>query len=114
VISNLLVNAIQSMPDGGAVRVDVGRASVGRPEADDATPLSAVRVRISDEGLGIAAEDLPHVFEPFFTTKDVGSGTGLGLSIVYGILQDHGGWIEVDSEPGRGSRFTFYLPEAES
>ena len=111
VISNLLMNAIQSMPAGGTARVEVGGARVTPPNADGDSPMPAVRVTVSDQGQGITEEDLPHVFEPFFTTKDVGSGTGLGLSIAYGIIQDHGGWIDVESEPGQGSRFTFYLPD---
>ena len=68
-------------------------------------------VSVQDQGHGVAGEHLPHLFEPFFTTKDVGEGTGLGLSVSYGIAQDHGGWIDVSSEPGQGSRFTLYLPQ---
>ncbi|MEO6419952.1 MAG: ATP-binding protein, partial [Polyangiaceae bacterium] len=70
-----------------------------------------LRLSVRDRGTGIAAENLPHVFEPFFTTKDVGEGTGLGLSVTYGIMSDHGGWIEVESEPGRGSCFSLYFPD---
>ncbi len=114
VFSNLLMNAIQAMPDGGRVRIEVERASVTPPDASDGARLSAVRVVVTDQGQGITEDNLPHVFEPFFTTKDVGRGTGLGLSIVYGIVQDHGGWIDVNSEAGQGSRFTFYLPEDEA
>jgi signal transduction histidine kinase len=66
---------------------------------------------VQDEGEGIPAENLPHIFEPFFTTKEVGKGTGLGLSISYGIVEEHGGWIEVQSKPGEGSCFTVCLPE---
>lgn len=110
VLTNLLMNAIQAMPDGGAVRISVS-AVRGRPPGEEAPEASYVRVAVEDEGAGIAAENLPHVFEPFFTTKDVGSGTGLGLSIVHGILEDHRGWIQVESETGSGSRFTFHLPE---
>jgi two-component system, NtrC family, sensor kinase len=63
--------------------------------------------------VGIAPDALAHIFEPFFTTKDVGEGTGLGLSVCHGIVQEHRGWITVDSTPGRGSRFSVYLPAAE-
>jgi signal transduction histidine kinase len=67
-------------------------------------------VEVRDEGVGIAAENVWRLFEPFFTTKEVGEGTGLGLSIAYGIVQEHGGWIDVTSRPGEGSRFTVFLP----
>ncbi|MCH8963235.1 MAG: two-component sensor histidine kinase, partial [Bacteroidetes bacterium] len=67
-------------------------------------------IRISDNGVGIPEEHLSKLFNPFFTTKPVGQGTGLGLSISYGIIQKHGGCIEVDSEVGRGTTFTIYLP----
>jgi signal transduction histidine kinase len=69
-----------------------------------------VRLDVVDEGSGIASEVLPHIFEPFFTTKGVGEGTGLGLSVSYGIVRDHGGWIAVDTAPGKGSRFSVFLP----
>jgi signal transduction histidine kinase len=68
-------------------------------------------VAVADQGEGIAAEYLEQIFEPFFTTKDVGEGTGLGLSIAYGIVEEHGGWIEVTSELGQGSCFTVFLPQ---
>jgi signal transduction histidine kinase len=70
-------------------------------------------VEFHDTGTGIAEEDLPRIFDPFFTTKAVGQGTGLGLSISYGIVDSHGGWIEVESEVGRGSTFTVMLPVAD-
>ena len=69
-----------------------------------------VRLDVVDEGSGIAADVLPHIFEPFFTTNGIGEGTGLGLSVSYGIVRDHGGWIAVDTAPGKGSRFSVYLP----
>jgi signal transduction histidine kinase len=65
-----------------------------------------------DEGEGIPEDHLSHIFEPFFTTKDVGEGTGLGLSVAYGIVRDHGGWIDVQSEVGKGTEFRVYLPLA--
>ena len=68
-----------------------------------------MRIDVQDEGVGILEEHVAHVFEPFFTTKDVGSGTGLGLAVAYGIVRDHGGWIEVETEPGRGSLFRVFL-----
>ena len=77
---------------------------LGGPEAE------WVRMDVMDEGEGISPETLPRVFEPFFTTKDVGEGTGLGLSVSYGLIRDHGGWISVSSEPGRGSCFSIFLP----
>jgi len=67
-------------------------------------------IAVADEGRGIAPEDLGRIFDPFFTTKGVGEGTGLGLAVSYGIVRDHGGAIEVASEPRRGSRFTVALP----
>ena len=78
--------------------------SVNRPEGEH------VRIEVSDRGSGIAPELLANIFDPFFTTKQVGQGTGLGLSVAYGIVSEHGGWIDVDSEPGRGSRFRICLP----
>ena len=65
---------------------------------------------VIDHGEGMAPEIIDQIFEPFFTTKQVGEGTGLGLSIAYGIVQEHGGWIDVRSEPGKGSCFSVYLP----
>ena len=109
-LTNLIVNGMQAMKQGGVLRVRLGReralppADLGGPEAE------WVRLDVRDEGEGIAPEVLPHVFEPFFTTKDVGEGTGLGLSVSYGLIRDHGGWISVSSEPGRGSCFSIFLP----
>jgi len=69
-----------------------------------------VAINIKDEGEGIPGNNINHLFEPFFTTKSVGQGTGLGLSIAYGIIQEHGGWIDVKSKVGQGSCFTIYIP----
>ena len=107
VISNLVLNAIQAMPSGGTVRVKTGIAT--RRDAD-AIAHQFGSVTVADEGTGIAPRDLTKIFDPFFTTKGVGEGTGLGLSVSYGIVQDHGGSIEVASEQGRGTTFTVLLP----
>jgi signal transduction histidine kinase len=110
VVTNILVNAVQSMPHGGEVSVvldEQGRRPADAPQSPQGNYLA---IAIRDQGVGIPPEHLEHVFEPFFTTKEVGEGTGLGLSIAYGIVQDHGGWIEVASEVGKGSCFTVYLP----
>ena len=98
VVMNLVMNAIDACPEGGTVTV--------RTRAED----DGVRLDVVDTGSGIPPEIRERIFDPFFTTKPVGVGTGLGLSISYGIVQDHGGKIEVDSTPGQGSRFTVRLP----
>jgi len=116
VLMNLGVNARDAMPNGGTLRLrtenvvlDSARAS----EAVDLAPGAYVRILIEDTGTGIDPSVLPHIFEPFVTTKPQGLGTGLGLSTVYGIIEQTGGTIRVDTTPGRGSRFSVYLPRAE-
>ncbi|MCK4535335.1 MAG: hypothetical protein KAT81_07340, partial [Syntrophobacterales bacterium] len=88
----------------------------GQAETDRICLLAStktVKITISDTGKGIDKAYLPHVFEPFFTTKDPGQGTGLGLSIAYGIMQRHDGFIDVESESGKGTTFTIFLPALE-
>ena len=104
VVTNLVMNAIQSQPSGGIVRLQVER----RKDAGGEQVLLTVR----DEGSGMSEETKVRIFEPFFTTKGVGEGTGLGLSVVYGIIQEHGGTIGVDSAPGEGTTITVCLPFA--
>jgi signal transduction histidine kinase len=105
VLNNIVLNAIQATPAGGEVRV---RCEVRPGRARGGHHVAAMM--IADTGTGIPTEALPHIFDPFFTTKDVGGGAGLGLSVTYGIVQDVGGRIEVDSRAGEGSTFTVLLP----
>jgi signal transduction histidine kinase len=81
------------------------------PAEDGRGEQACLCIEVRDEGAGITSDALAHIFEPFFTTKDVGEGTGLGLSVAYGIVKDHGGWIDVSSRLGAGSVFTVWLPE---
>ncbi|MFH0899976.1 MAG: ATP-binding protein [Pseudomonadota bacterium] len=104
VFLNLFLNAIDAMPHGGILRIELGPA----PERD-----GFVRVETSDTGTGICDENLPYIFDPFFTTKGA-KGTGLGLAVSYGIVTQHGGDIEVESRPGEGTTFTVLLPIARS
>ncbi len=102
VFLNLFLNAIQAMESGGELGVDA-----------EVVDGASVRVRVTDTGPGIPLENLSQIFDPFFTTKDPGMGTGLGLSVSHGIIEEHGGRIEVTSELGQGTTFSVYLPVAE-
>lgn len=95
---NLLINAIHAMPGGGTLRIALERAN------------GDVKMEVGDTGHGILEEDLPKIFHPFFSTKEAGKGTGLGLTVVHNIVQEHGGTIAVESEPGKGTTFTITLP----
>ncbi len=99
VFINLLTNAVHAMPGGGELHI---RAAAGKERK--------ILITVQDTGSGIAEEHLPFIFDPFFTTKEVGRGTGLGLSVSHGIIKKHGGWITVESSPGKGSTFTITLP----
>lgn len=112
VVLNLAINARDAMRRGGLLVVETAIVEVDVQEAARGghAPGSYACLRVTDTGSGIAPENLPHIFEPFFTTKDVGKGTGLGLATTYGIVQQHGGWIDVDSEVGRGTTFRVFLP----
>jgi len=115
VLTNVVVNAIQSMPKGGTVTISLQPSSAqSSPPDAGSTTGEHWEIAVKDAGDGIAPEVLPHVFEPFFTTKAVGEATGLGLSVAYGIVNEHGGFITVDSKPGNGSRFSIHLPKGES
>ncbi len=114
IILNLCLNARDAMPEGGEVAV-MCMESLARnvPQRLRGKNLSGrfVRITVMDSGSGIAPEALPKIFDPFFTTKDQGRGTGLGLSVVYGIVDQLGGAIEVESKIGEGSSFDVYLPQ---
>ncbi len=116
VVINLCVNARDAMPRGGRLtlatrNVILTEADVGR--SPDARPGSYVLLSVQDEGCGIPPQLLERIFDPFFTTKKPTEGTGLGLAMVYGIIKQHGGWIEVQSQVGQGSTFGIYLPATE-
>jgi two-component system, cell cycle sensor histidine kinase and response regulator CckA len=120
VLINLAVNARDAMDSGGRVTIRTfsytNRLPVKRG-SDDMPIGHWVAVEVTDTGCGIPEENLTRIFEPFFTTKDVGQGTGLGLATVYGIVRQTGGYLHVDSEIGKGTAFTIYVPrlsEAES
>ena len=109
-LTNLLVNAGEAMPQGGPVEMVIGRESVTPPPGTDRQPGEYARVDVRIRARAWLPEIIDQIFEPFFTTKQVGEGTGLGLSIAYGIVQEHGGWIDVHSDQGKGSCFSVYLP----
>lgn len=113
IVMNLAVNARDALPNGGTLRLRLHRLTLRpdqSPPLPDLTPGEWTVLTVSDNGSGIDPEHLPHIFEPFFTTKEPGQGTGLGLAQVYGIVKQHEGFINVDSQPGAGSVFTIYLP----
>jgi len=110
VLMNLAVNARDAMPEGGSLKVAVDSVVLGEGESRDIPAGAYVRLSVTDSGEGIAAETLPHIYEPFFTTKAKGRGTGLGLATVQAIVQQSGGFIDVESEPGAGTTFRVYLP----
>jgi two-component system cell cycle sensor histidine kinase/response regulator CckA len=112
VLMNLVVNARDAMPDGGKVTIRTENAVVdeGRARIESGARAGKfVCLKVEDTGTGMDRAIQPRIFDPFFTTKGP-NGTGLGLSVVYGIVKQHGGWIEVDSAPGRGSCFSIFLP----
>jgi CheY-like chemotaxis protein len=109
---NLCVNARDAMPDGGTLSLLTSLT----PGADliemftGATAENYACLRVRDTGIGMSRQVKSHIFEPFFTTKERGKGTGLGLSVVYGVVNNHRGFVQVESEPGAGTSFIIYLP----
>jgi two-component system, cell cycle sensor histidine kinase and response regulator CckA len=116
VILNLAVNARDAMPRGGQLKIETMNADL---DEDDArrkryvVPGHYVMLQVSDTGMGMTPEVQAHIFEPFYTTKEQGKGTGLGLATVYGVIKQSGGYIWLESEIGKGSKFQVYLPRVE-
>jgi PAS domain S-box-containing protein len=113
ILVNLAVNSRDAMPEGGRLTIETSQADFTPETAamiPNAQPGQFVCLTVKDTGCGISDAILPRIFEPFFTTKGVGQGTGLGLATVYGIVEQHHGWIRVESQPGRGTAFQLYFP----
>ena len=117
VLMNLSINARDAMPEGGMLSIEASRVNIDDNYArmsPDAVPGEHIVIAVSDTGFGMPPDIKKQIFDPFFTTKDIGRGTGLGLSTVLTIVKSHGGFINVYSEPGKGSRFSIYFPVADA
>ncbi|MFH0990135.1 MAG: response regulator [bacterium] len=117
VLMNLAVNARDAMPEGGTLKVEAQNLPLDQDAASlyiDAHPGRYIQLTVSDSGAGIPADIMNRIFDPFFTTKDPGKGTGLGLFTVLTIVKSHGGFVDVQSNPGSGTQFKIYIPACES
>jgi two-component system, cell cycle sensor histidine kinase and response regulator CckA len=111
VILNLVVNARDAMPAGGILSIETEKVKPGERIGSDETIGRGVKLVVRDSGVGMSPETQAHLFEPFFTTKEPGKGTGLGLATVYGIVNQSGGHVAIDSELGHGTTVTIWLPD---
>ncbi len=109
VIMNIVVNAKDAMPEGGEIKIATRNAEV-LEATPDRNQGKYVCLSIRDPGIGMDQKTAARIFDPFFSTKGTGKGTGIGLAVVYGIVKRHGGWIEVETEPGKGSEFRVFFP----
>ena len=112
VLLNLAINSRDAMSEGGSLSIGISRVQIDEDQClnrSEMQPGQFICLSVADRGCGIAPEDLPRIFEPFFTTKEIGKGTGLGLATVYGIVKQHQGWIEVDSQLHQGATFRVFL-----
>jgi two-component system cell cycle sensor histidine kinase/response regulator CckA len=119
VLMNLIINAHEAMPEGGEITITTETVTLDQDSGEVQQELAAaqqsdtfVRLTVKDNGIGIAEQDIERIFEPFYSTKP--KGTGLGLSIANNIIQQHGGWIGVESQLGQGTAFHIYLPAYET
>lgn len=116
IVTNLAINAMDAMPEGGQLKFKLKRVKF---DPDEGLPFAEMKSRdwiqlsATDTGTGIPPKTLKRIFEPFYTTKEVGKGTGLGLSQVYGLIKEHRGFVDVESQVGRGTTFTIYMPALE-
>jgi len=111
VLLNLAVNSRDAMPQGGALTISISLSELTGPSRlPEIQPGKFVCLTVTDRGCGISPQNMSRIFEPFFTTKEVGKGTGLGLATVYGIVKQHQGWIEVESQVNQGATFKVFLP----
>jgi two-component system, cell cycle sensor histidine kinase and response regulator CckA len=108
---NLLTNARDAMPGGGAITITIATVLAGPfPDQPKEVAKEYLKIEVTDTGIGMEESVRQHIFEPFFTTKPSGKGTGLGLPVVYGLMQNHKGFVDVNSEPGVGTTFTLFFP----
>jgi signal transduction histidine kinase len=110
VLINLLLNAVQAMPDGGSLAVELSRVRRARPGLEGSGEQEFIAISVADTGIGIPADIKDKIFDPFYTTKEGRGGTGLGLAVVSGIVKEHDGWIDVEDGKPAGTVFRVYLP----